>query len=127
MSWLTKDLTLDILSITIHGLVKIHDAINDTQPTPPKPHSQNDWPATTTVDQPPATQADNQPAQQDIPSLPQIQEKLRTIAQTEGTDWIQNTLFPALGITNLTSLDQSDYPRAWEMITTHTDQTHKAA
>lgn len=133
MSWLTKELTLDILSITIGAMVNIHDAIEATTKKPEtSPHEIGEGdPAQKPEDHPtpepptPATAADDEPAV----TFPQIQTALRTIAQAEGTDWIQKELFPALDISNLTQLTADNYPAAWERITDHQSaaQATKAA
>ena len=56
--------------------------------------------------------------------MPQIQTALRTIAQTEGTDWILGTLFPQLGIRQniVEELPATGYAQAWELITAHHPQ-----
>lgn len=131
-NWLTKELTLDLLSITIGALVNIHDAIEaKTTPQTTKPEIGGGGPvqepeAATAEDPTPApaatpAPADNPQEAEPAVTLPQIQTALRTIAQAEGVDWIQNTLFTTLGITNITTLDPSQYAKAWELITSHHD------
>ena len=124
MSWLTKELTLDILAIAIGALVDIHDTIDPTRKTPNT--------ATPQLVEAPTQPAEPQPAEPQPaaaeepthtpapqPTLPEIQNALRTIAQTEGTHWIQNELFTGLGITNITHLPDDKTALAWEQITTH--------
>lgn len=135
-NWLTKELTLDLLSITIGALVNIHDAIEaKTTPQTTKPEigeggpvqepeaEKAEAPAPADAPAPAATPApaDNPQEAEPAVTLPQIQTALRTIAQAEGVDWIQNNLFTTLGITNITTLDTDQYAKAWELITSHHD------
>ena len=138
-NWLTKELTLDLLSITISALVNIHDAIEATtkQPETPKPEIGEGGPgqepeAATAEDPTPApaatpAPADNPQEAEPAVTLPQIQTTLRTIAQAEGVDWIQNELFASFHITNITELPAGHYPLAWELITTHQEEMKEAA
>lgn len=113
MSWMTKDLTLKLIHVAIVALVNAYDHIEkaDAEPTTPKP-----------AEEPKQPKKQPQPTEEPTVTLPDIQTALRTIAQTEGTDWIQKELFPALQITNITTLEQQHYPLAWELITNHKEQ-----
>lgn len=121
MTWMTKDLTLKLLEIAITGLVETHDTIKDHNPQPT--HQEF-------ASKPETPQQEEQlpqpPVEDDIPeptpTMPEIQTALRTIAQTEGVDWIQNELFAGLHITNITKLPQEHIPLAWELIQTHLEE-----
>ncbi|MDK8889865.1 hypothetical protein [Corynebacterium macclintockiae] len=113
MTWMTKDLTVKLLEIAITGLVNAHDTIKNENPTPqPQP----------ATPEPAAPQAEDIPDPAPTPTMPEIQNALRTIAQTEGTNWILNDLFKGLDITNITNLPQEKLPLAWQLITTHLDE-----
>ncbi|WJY73255.1 hypothetical protein [Corynebacterium auriscanis] len=119
MSWMTKDLTLKLLEIAITGLVEAHDTIKATQPQPEKPApAQPPAPAQAPTD-PTRTPPEEDDIPEPTPTMPDIQTALRTIAQAEGVDWIQNTLFPTLNITNITTLPTNNIPQAWDLIQTH--------
>ena len=129
-NWLTKELTLDLLSITIGALVKIHDTIDDaTKNAPAQAGAEKaETPAPTpAADTETTDNADSTEDAEPAPTLPQIQTALRTIAQAEGIDWIQNELFASFQITNITDLPTDHYPLAWELITTHQDEMKEAA
>ena len=128
-TWITKELTLDLLAITIDGLNKIFDRINEDSPTP-----------TVTAVQPPAAVPDpatthpaDMPAEEPEPVapaaaeatlgtselLPQAQNLLRTIAQHEGNDWIITTLFPHFGVASLNDVPASRGPELIRMAQEH--------
>lgn len=113
MTWMTKDLTVKLLEIAITGLVNAHDTIKNENPTP-QPQAATPEPAT--------PQAEDIPDPTPAPTMPEIQNALRTIAQAEGTDWIQNELFAGFGITNITHLPDDKLALAWEIITTHQEE-----
>ena len=139
MNWLTKELTLNLLAITIEGLVKIHDAIDDAtqEEQPDTPQEKPDAPA---VEAPPAKEgemAETPPSEPEAepeptppantPTMPEIQNALRTIAQAEGNEWILNELFKGFGITNITHLPGDKLPLAWELINDHLDEVKESA
>lgn len=65
----------------------------------------------------PAPQA--QPAAAPVEDLrPQAQDALRRIAQTEGTDWIRETLFPHFGTSTLNDIPEAKLPEVIAMATT---------
>lgn len=113
MTWMTKDLTVKLLEIAITGLVNAHDTIkNETPNTQPQ----------AATPEPAAPQAEDIPDPAPAPTMPEIQNALRTIAKAEGTDWIQNELFAGFGITNITHLPDDKLALAWELITTHQEE-----
>ena len=139
MNWLSKELTLNLLAISIEGLVKIHDAIDNATQTeqPATPQDEVSAPA---AEASPATDNETDetalaepetspeaPTEADAPTLPEIQNALRTIAQAEGVDWIQNTLFAHFGITNITHLSADKLAEAQSMITRHQEEKEAAA
>lgn len=113
MTWMTKDLTVKLLEIAITGLVNAHDTIKNENP--------NTQPQAATPE-PAAPQSEDIPDPAPAPTMPEIQNALRTIAKAEGTDWIQNELFAGFGITNITHLPDDKLALAWELITTHQEE-----
>lgn len=124
-TWISKSLTLDILAITIDGLTKVFDRINaepdrvspwtaQTEAPAPAaapavvaPESTPAAPATPVQPLPPEIAQEQQEAIDAIDTqklLTQAQTSLRTIAQTEGTTWITNTLFPHFGVQSLNDI-----------------------
>lgn len=133
MKWLTKQLALDLLAITIDGLNK---AFNRIEQTPDPVHG--DWPPTP-QEQPqqqsedPAPESTPEPQSQQ-PEAPQVdaeqlhtkaQEVLRAIAMAEGPDWITSTLFPKFGVTSLNDIGPEQLPSLITEATQH--QAEKAA
>lgn len=129
MSWITKNLTLDLLAITIDGLNKAFTRINDEpeggnwppiEPTTPKtaeiptsdigvggpvPKTQ---PATTPETEPKATP---EPGLDPEALLNEAKNTLRSIAMTDGgTTWITDTLFPQYHVTTLTDVPTDKLP-----------------
>ena len=117
MTWMTKELTLDLLAIGQDFLRRCAEAINnqpqqetseisetsdnrhpaDTVPETPQPE-----PAPTTQPEPAA------PTSEDIHS--EAQTLLRIIVQTEGTDWVTGTLFPKYGVQSLNDVPADQLP-----------------
>jgi len=123
MTWMTKDLTLKLLEIAISGLVETYDTIKGDQPGTPAPQ-QTSAPAEPQAEPQTAAEPASTPPVEDntpepTPTMPDIQTALRTIAQKEGVDWIQNELFAGLHIDNITKLPEKHIPLAWELMTTH--------
>lgn len=133
MSWISKSLTLDLLAIAIDGLNKVFDRVN----AEPEAVSQSPWPADAPADPAPAPveappaaapeptpappaapqpEPDPAPAPETAPDLlPEAQNVLRTIAQTQGTDWITGTLFPHFGTNSLNTVPAERLPELIEM------------
>lgn len=140
-SWISKSLTLDILAITIDGLTKVFDRINaepdsvspwPTQteaPTPAPavvaPEPTHTAPTTPVQPLPPEIAQEQQEAIDSIDTqklLTQAQTSLRTIAQTEGTTWITNTLFPHFGVQSLNDIPAERLSEVVTMADSHLPQ-----
>lgn len=135
MSWISKNLTLDLIAIAIGGMQSAFDRI--------KSEPESDWPAA--AEQPevpaqspaavepapqsaPAPQSEPAPAAQDHQAAPEPQQAaaeapapqvnrideakahLRDISLNGGMDWITGTLFPAFGVTSLTDVPADRLP-----------------
>lgn len=128
MSWISKSLTLDLLAIAIDGMNKAFERIS----AEPEAASQSPWPADVPaapapVEAPPAVPEpapapappaapQPEPEQEPAPDLlPEAQIILRTIAQTQGTDWITGTLFPHFGTNSLNTVPAERLPELIEM------------
>lgn len=141
MTWLTKNLTLDLLAITIDGLSRAFDRIKDEPDTvdPATAHPADytltnitETPAAPgpVVDPEPAVDPEPQPApapeapaSQPDPApaedlLPEAQHQLRTIAQGGNVEWITRTLFPHFGVTSLTDVPADRLPELISMAKT---------
>lgn len=140
-SWISKSLTLDILAITIDGLTKVFDRINaepdGVSPWPAQteapapapavvtPESTPAAPATPVQPLPPEIAQEQQEAIDSIDTqklLAQAQTSLRTIAQTEGTTWITNTLFPHFGVQSLNDIPAERLSEVVTMADSHLPQ-----
>lgn len=134
-TWITKELTLDLLAITIDWLNKTFDRINQDSPTPtvtavqspqvvPDPATTHpaDMPTTAPAEEPtpePVAPAAAEATLSTSKLLPQAQTLLRTIAQTEGNDWIINVLFPHFGVASLNDVPASRGPELIRMAQEH--------
>ena len=128
MSWISKNLTLDLIAIAIGGMQSAFDRIKS------EPEPGAEWPATEVPAQAPAAvepapQPEPAPAAQEpepeasapqqaaaeapAPQVNRIDEAkahLRDISLTGGMDWITGTLFPAFGVTSLTDVPTDRLP-----------------
>lgn len=129
MSWISKNLTLDLIAIAISGMQSAFDRI--------KSEPESDWPAAEQPEVPaqapaavePAPQPEPTPAAQEpepeasapqqaaaeapAPQVNHIDEAkahLRDISLNGGMDWITGTLFPAFGVTSLTDVPTDRLP-----------------
>lgn len=132
MSWISKNLTLDLIAIAIGGMQSAFDRI--------KSEPESDWPAAEVPAQAPAAvdpapqsapapQPEPTPAAQEpqpespapqqaaaeapAPQVNRIDEAkahLRDISLNGGMDWITGTLFPAFGVTSLTDVPADRLP-----------------
>lgn len=128
MNWLTKQLALDLLAITIDSLNHVFKAIEST----PDPVN-GDWPPTSQQQEPapePAPQPQSQQPEASQPQQPttpdtaktlhtKAQEILRAISLTEGPDWITGELFPTFGVTSLTDIGPEQLPSLITEATQH--------
>ena len=121
MTWLTKPLVLDLLAITIDGLNQAFDRIG-AEYTADDPggnvHTPDTAPTPVTV---PLATPDTTPTVQPDPTalLPEAQDLLRRIAQTEGTEWITDTLLPSFGTNTLTEVPADKLPDLITAARTH--------
>lgn len=130
MSWISKNLTLDLIAIAIDGLTKSFDRI--------KSEPESDWPpaevptAAQPAVEPPAPVEQPQPeptpepqpaAQEPAPAqepaaapaeqvnrLDEAKTHLRDISLAGGMDWITGTLFPSFGVQNLNDVPAERLP-----------------
>lgn len=125
MSWISKNLTLDLIAIAIGGMQSAFDRI--------KSEPESDWPAAEQPEVPAQAPAAVAPAPQSAPAqqpepTPAVQEPepeapapqvnrideakahLRDISLNGGMDWITGTLFPAFGVTSLTDVPADRLP-----------------
>lgn len=131
MSWISKNLTLDLIAIAIGGMQSAFDRI--------KSEPESDWPAAevpaqapAAVDPAPAPVEQPQPeptpapapqpaAQEPAPEpaaapaaevnrIDEAKAHLRDISLNGGMDWITGTLFPAFGVTSLTDVPSDRLP-----------------
>lgn len=129
MSWISKNLTLDLLAIAIGGMQNAFDRI--------KSEPESDWPpaevptaAQPAVESAPASQPaqpqaqepDAQPEPTPAPEpaaappatvdrLPEAQAHLRDISLAGGMEWITGELFPAFGTESLTDIPDEQLPQ----------------
>lgn len=135
MSWISKNLTLDLIAIAIGGMQSAFDRI--------KSEPESDWPAAEQPEVPAQAPAEVEPAPQSAPApqpepAPAAQEPepeaaapqqaaaeapapqvnrideakahLRDISLNGGMDWITGTLFPAFEVTSLTDVPADRLP-----------------
>lgn len=146
MNWLTKQLALDLLAITIDGLNRVFKAIEASpdpvngdwppasqqqqQPAAAEQPQQQAAPAPATAPDPepqPQQQAAPEPQPQQPATTPdtaetlhtQAQETLRAIALAEGPTWITDTLFPKYGVTSLNDIGPEQLPSLITEATKH--------
>ena len=137
-TWITKDLALDLLAITIDWLNKTFDRINNDTAVDPATAHPADLPAAKTPiteatpepvedtpepveDTPEPTQPDPEP--EHTPQLlAEAQDHLRRLAQTEGIDWIRDTLFPHFQVESLTDVPAGRLPELIGMVEAKTEQ-----
>ena len=130
-TWITKELTLDLLAITIDWLNKTFDRINNDTAVDPATAHPADLPAAKTPiteatpepveDTPEPTQPDPEP-EHSPQLLAEAQDHLRRLAQTEGIDWIRDTLFPHFQVESLTDVPAERLPELIGMVQAKTEQ-----
>lgn len=133
MTWITKNLTLDLLAIGIHAMQKTFDRIKE------EPDAQSPWPqqaANTAAQHPveetpssksePAPEAKPKPESKPEPQeekapdlLPKAQNILRSISMDEGPKWITSTLFPHFNVQSLTDVGEDKLPELIAMAQQH--------
>lgn len=128
MTWMNKDLTLDLLAIGIDTLQRTYDRIKQ------EPDSVSPWPqmestqvAPNTVEehepspqpQPETSETSTEPEDQPTDRLPEAQTILRHISLAEGPSWITGELFPHFGVKTLTDVPGDKLPELIDMATKH--------
>lgn len=135
MTWITKNLTLDLLAIGIHAMQKTFDRIKE------EPDAQSPWPQQTEntaaphpVEETPTSKSEPapepnpepepkpnpEPQEEKIPGLlPKAQNILRSISMDEGPKWITGTLFPHFNVQSLTDVDEDKLPELIAMAQQH--------
>ena len=131
MTWISKNLTLDLLAIGIHAMQKTFDRIKE------EPDAQSPWPQQETPaaaphpveeapapkEEPAATAAPEpkpEPQEEETPDLlPEAQNTLRAISRDEGPGWITGTLFPHFNVQSLTDVPADKLPELITMAQKH--------
>ena len=130
MTWMNKDLTLDLLAIGIHAMQKTFDRIKE-EPDTRSPWPQQEAPAAAPhpVEEAPAPK--DEPADAPVPKpkpepqeetpdlLPEAQNTLRAISMDEGPGWITGTLFPHFNVQSLTDVPADKLPELIAMAQKH--------
>lgn len=135
MSWISKNLTLDLIAIAIGGMQNAFDRIK-SEPESDWPPAEQPAPAEVSapapaavepapVEQPQPTPASEpQPAAQEsapaqepaaapaeqVDRLDEAKAHLRDISLAGGMDWITGTLFPQFGVATLTDVPADKLP-----------------
>lgn len=135
MSWISKNLTLDLLAIAIDGLSNVFDRIkaepedgspwpvdNAEAPAPAEVEPAPDVPAAPTEPEPAAAEPAPEPEVDATQLLAQAQTLCRTIAQAGQVDWITGTLLPHFNVQSLTDIPAAQLPEVITMATTRTQE-----
>lgn len=134
MTWMNKNLTLDLLAIGIDTLQRTYDRIKK-EPDSVSPWPQVESPHAAPGPAEPAAQPATQPATQPETSetsetstepeaqgdalLHEAQTVLRQISLAEGPAWITGELFPHFGVKTLTDVPKDTLPELIDMATKH--------
>lgn len=131
MTWISKNLTLDLLAIGIHAMQKTFDRIKE-EPDVQSPWPQQDAPAAAPhpVEEAPAPKEEPtaapapepkpEPQEEQTPDLlPEAQNTLRAISMAEGPGWITGTLFPHFNVQSLTDVPADKLPELITMAQKH--------
>ena len=130
MTWMNKDLTLDLLAIGIDTLQRTYDRIKQA------PDSVSPWPqvesphaapgpgpveqqAAKPAAQPEISETSMEPEAQDTDLLHEAQTVLRQISLEQGPAWITGELFPHFGVKTLTDVPKNKLPELIDMATKH--------
>lgn len=130
MTWISKNLTLDLLAIGIHAMQKTFDRIKE-EPDTQSPWPQQEAPAAVShpVEEAPApkeepaaaaSEPEPEPQEEETPDLlPEAQNTLRAISMDEGPGWITGTLFPHFNVQSLTDVPADKLPELITMAQKH--------
>lgn len=128
MTWMNKDLTLDLLAIGIDTLQRTYDRIKqEPDNVSPWPQVENTPDAPGVVEhqeqapkpQPETSDTSTEPDDQATDRLPEAQTILRHISLAEGPAWITSELFPHFGVKTLTDVPGDKLPELIDMATKH--------
>lgn len=130
MTWISKNLTLDLLAIGIHAMQKTFDRIKqepDVQSPWPQqeapaaaPHPVEEAPAPKEAPAAAAPESKPEPQEKETPDLlPEAQNTLRAISMDEGPGWITGTLFPHFNVQSLTDVPADKLPELITMAQKH--------
>lgn len=128
MTWMNKDLTLDLLAIGIDTLQRTYDRIKQ------EPDSVSPWPQVESPQAAPGAVEQQEPApqpqsetsetsteteDQNNALLHEAQTVLRRISLEQGPAWITGELFPHFGVKTLTDVPKDKLPELISMATKH--------
>lgn len=130
MTWMNKDLTLDLLAIGIDTLQRTYDRIKqEPDNVSPWPQVESTQAAPGTVEhqepesapepQPETSETSTEPDSQDNTLLHEAQTVLRHISLEQGPAWITGELFPHFGVKTLTDVPKDKLPELIDMATKH--------
>lgn len=139
MTWMNKDLTLDLLAIGIDTLQRTYERIKQ------EPDSVSPWPQVESpqaapglveaqsVEPAPQPKPENseisetsmEPEAQDTDLLHEAQTVLRQISLEQGPAWITGELFPHFGVKTLTDVPKDKLPELISMATKHKEAMHE--
>ena len=131
MTWMNKDLTLDLLAIGIDTLQRTYDRIKQ------EPDSVSPWPQVESLQAAPGpveqqsaepaaqpetsetSETSTAPEAQDTDLLHEAQTVLRQISLEQGPAWITGELFPHFGVKTLTDVPKDKLPVLIDMAAKH--------
>lgn len=131
MTWMNKDLTLDLLAIGIDTLQRTYDRIKqEPDSVPPWPQVESPQAAPGAVEQQAAapqsqpetsetSETSTETDSQDNTLLHEAQTVLRHISLEQGPAWITGELFPHFGVKTLTDVQKDKLPELIAMATKH--------
>ncbi|MDK7047772.1 hypothetical protein QP324_04175 [Corynebacterium sp. UMB0012] len=131
MTWISKNLTLDLLAIGIHAMQKTFDRIKqEPDNVSPWPQVESTQAAPGAVEEAPAPKEEPaaeptpepkpEPQEEETPDLlPEAQNTLRAISMDEGPGWITGTLFPHFNVQSLTDVPADKLPELITMAQKH--------
>lgn len=132
MTWMNKDLTLDLLAIGIDTLQRTYDRIKQ------EPDSVSPWPQVESAPaapgaverqepapQPEISETSTEPEAQNTDLLHEAQTVLRQISLEQGPAWITGELFPHFGVKTLTDVPKDKLPELIDMATKYKEAMYE--
>lgn len=128
MTWMNKDLTLDLLAIGIDTLQRTYDRIKkEPDSVSPWPQAESPQAAPGAVEQQAAapqsqsetSETSTETEDQNNALLHEAQTILRHISLEQGPAWITGELFPHFGVKTLTDVPKDKLPELISMATKH--------